>query len=228
MGAQYLARLAGMSTPVSLRSRLGSLKTFGGELPVFDTEATPVEPLSLLIAWVEAAIDADVVHPHAMALATASVGGEPSNRTLLLKDVDHEAVWFASLSSGPKGSDLAENPRAALLLYWREQGRQVRIVGAVEPGPREASEADFLARSPGSRAGAIAGPQSEPLSNYGAAVDVARARIEQQPDYVPNDWTAYRVIPDSVEFWQAERARDQVRLRYRRDGERWIKELLWP
>ncbi|PRY69585.1 pyridoxamine 5'-phosphate oxidase [Glaciihabitans tibetensis] len=228
MGAQYLARLAGMSTPISLRSRLGSLKAFGGELPVFNTDAAPDEPMSLLIEWVTAAIDADVVQPHAMALATSTMRGEPSNRTLLLKDVDLEAVWFASLSSGPKGDDIAQNPRAALLLYWREQGRQIRIVGAVEPGPREVSEADFLARSPRSRAGAIAGPQSEPLTDFEAAVDVARARFEREPDYVPNDWTAYRVVPDSVEFWQAERARDQVRLRYRRDGDRWTKELLWP
>ncbi|WP_181243236.1 pyridoxine/pyridoxamine 5'-phosphate oxidase [Glaciihabitans tibetensis] len=217
-----------MSTPISLRSRLGSLKAFGGELPVFNTDAAPDEPMSLLIEWVTAAIDADVVQPHAMALATSTMRGEPSNRTLLLKDVDLEAVWFASLSSGPKGDDIAQNPRAALLLYWREQGRQIRIVGAVEPGPREVSEADFLARSPRSRAGAIAGPQSEPLTDFEAAVDVARARFEREPDYVPNDWTAYRVVPDSVEFWQAERARDQVRLRYRRDGDRWTKELLWP
>jgi pyridoxamine 5'-phosphate oxidase len=228
MGAQYLVRLAGMSTPISLRSRLGSLKAFGGELPRFNTDAAPDEPMSLLIEWVSAAIDADVVQPHAMALATSSAGGEPANRTLLLKDVDDQAVWFASLSSGPKGSDLAENPRAALLLYWREQGRQIRIVGSVEPGPRAISEADFLARSPRSRAGAIAGPQSEPLENYDAAVDVARSRIANDPDYVPDDWTAYRVVPDSVEFWQAERERDQVRLRYRRDGNGWTREMLWP
>jgi pyridoxamine 5'-phosphate oxidase len=217
-----------MSTPVSLRSRLGSLKAFGGELPAFDTDAAPDEPLSLLIEWVNAAIDADVVQPHAMALATSTNLGEPSNRTLLLKDVDHEAVWFASLSNGPKGSDMADNPRAALLLYWREQGRQIRIVGSVEPGPRDVSEADFLARSPRSRAGAIAGPQSEPLSNYDEAVDVARARIDSDPGYVPVEWTAYRVVPDSVEFWQAERARDQVRLRYQRDGTGWKKDMLWP
>jgi pyridoxamine 5'-phosphate oxidase len=228
MGAQYLVRLAGMSTPISLRSRLGALRAFGGELPFFDTDAAPEEPMPLLIEWVEAAIDADVVQPHAMALATSTSHGEPANRTLLLKDVDLEAVWFASLSSGPKGSEIAQNPRAALLLYWREQGRQIRIVGAVEPGPRDVSEADFLARSPRSRAGAIAGPQSEPLTDFDHAVDVARARIESDPSYVPDDWTAYRVVPNSVEFWQAERARDQVRLRYQRDGDGWKKEMLWP
>ena len=228
MGAQYLSRLAGMSDSESLRTRLRALKVFGGELPTFDTDAAPDAPLPLLVEWLNGAIDAGVVQPQAMALATASTQGMPSNRTLLLKDVDNDAVWFASLSSGPKGHDIATNPHAALNLYWREQGRQVRIVGRVEPGPRAVSEADFLARDPNARAGAIAGPQSEPLDEYESAVDAARQRIADDPDYVPDDWTAYRVIPNTVEFWQAERERDQVRLRYRREGDGWVRELLWP
>ena len=217
-----------MSDTESLRARLRALKVFGGELPTFDTDAAPDAPLPLLVEWLLGAIEAGVVQPHAMALATASTDGIPANRTLLLKDVDDEAVWFASLSSGPKGHDIASNPHAALNLYWREQGRQVRIVGRVEPGPRAVSEADFLARQLNARAGAIAGPQSEPLENYQSAMDAARERIAKDPDYVPHDWTAYRVVPDSVEFWQAERERDQVRLRYRREGDGWVRELLWP
>jgi pyridoxamine 5'-phosphate oxidase len=218
-----------MSDNDSLRDRLRALKVFGGELPTFDTQAAPGAPLPLLVEWLNFAIEQQVSQPHAMALATVSAAGVPSNRTLLLKDVDDDAVWFASLSSGPKGHDLAANPHAALTLYWREQGRQVRIEGTVEPGPREVSEADFLARSPAARAGAIAGPQSEPISDYERAVDVARERIAAEPGFVPDDWTAYRVIPRTVEFWQAERARDQVRLRYTRTaGGGWTTDILWP
>jgi pyridoxamine 5'-phosphate oxidase len=229
MGAQYVARLAGMSDNDSLRDRLRALKVFGGDLPTFNTDAAPASPLPLLVEWLNFAIDQQVSQPHAMAIATVSAGGVPSNRTLLLKDVDDDAVWFASLSSGPKGHDLAANPHAALTLYWREQGRQVRIVGTVEPGPRAVSEADFLARSPAARAGAIAGPQSEPISDYEKAVDAARERIAAEPEFVPDDWTAYRVIPRSVEFWQAERARDQVRLRYTRTADGgWTTDILWP
>lgn len=217
-----------MTMNESLRDRLGKLPVFSGELPKFDTDAAPEAPLPLLIDWLGLAIAAGVSQPHAAALATASASGEPSNRTLLIKDVDDDAVWFASLSSGPKGHDLLTNPRAALLLYWREQGRQVRIVGNVEEGPRDVSEADFLARSTNARASAIAGDQSEPVEHQNQRVAAAREKIAGEPGYVPGEWVAYRVVPTSVEFWQAERERDQVRLRYTRDGSGWTRDILWP
>src|SRR6185437_9512473 len=149
----------------------------------------------------------------AMSLATATVDGHPSNRTLLLKDVDDYAIWFASLSSGPKGLEIAENPEAAAVLYWREQGRQVRLVGTVEEGPRSVSTRDFLVRQPSARARAIAGRQSEPVEDFDAHLRLGQRKLDADPDYVPIDWVAYRLTPWSVEFWQAERERDQVRLR---------------
>ncbi|HEV7949540.1 MAG TPA: pyridoxal 5'-phosphate synthase [Glaciihabitans sp.] len=217
-----------MNTGESLRDRLRAAKVFGGELPYFNTDAAPEAPLPLLVEWLGFALDSGVSQPQAMSLATASANGVVSNRTLLLKDVDDNAVWFASLSNGPKGQDLAENPRAALLLYWREQGRQIRIVGSVEAGPREVSEADFLARHPNARTMAIAGQQSEPITDFSERMDAARALVEADSEYVPDSWTAYRVIPQQVEFWQAERERDQVRLRYTRTGPSWTRELIWP
>ena len=224
-----------MSDSPSLRQSLRELRVFSGELPRFDTDAAPDAPLILLVDWLEYAIESGVAQPHAASLATVSVDGVPSNRTLLLKDVDDSAVWLASLSSGPKGADLATNPVAALTLYWREQGRQVRIVGPVEAGPRERSEADFLQRHPNARAVAIAGDQSERMSPADAAprLEAARARIADEPDYVPDEWVAYRLQPTSVEFWQAERERDQVRLRYvlgdgSGTGPVWTQERLWP
>jgi pyridoxamine 5'-phosphate oxidase len=217
-----------MTPSASLRDRLRALPVFPGKLPRFDTDAAPADPLGLLVEWLELALAAGVAQPHAMSLATASRNGEPSNRTLLLKDVDADSVWFASLSSGPKGADLADNPRAALVLYWREQGRQIRITGAVERGPRDVSERDFLQRSPAARARAIAGRQSEAVEDFEAHLAPARELVAEHPEHVPDAWTAYRVIPDSIEFWQAERERDQVRLRYLRAGSEWDKQLLWP
>jgi pyridoxamine 5'-phosphate oxidase len=217
-----------MESAPPLRARLRALPVFEAELPRFDTDATPVEPLALVVRWLEEAMDARVLQPHAMSLATASSGGEPSNRTLLLKDVDDSAVWFASLNSGPKGHDLAENPRAALALYFREQGRQIRITGDVEEGSRAVSAHDFLERKPPSRARAMAGNQSEPIEHLDARLAEATAIIDADPDFVPDSWVAYRLLPTSVEFWQAERERDQVRLRYRLDGAAWTKDILWP
>jgi pyridoxamine 5'-phosphate oxidase len=217
-----------MAETQNLRDRLRALPVFPTELPRFDTGAAPAEPLTLLLEWLDGAIEAGVLQPHAMSLATATASGVPSNRTLLLKDVDADSVWFASLSTGPKGADLDANPIAALVLYWREQGRQIRIVGAVEEGPRDVSAADFLQRGAPARARAIAGRQSEAVEDFDAHLAPALAKVEAEPEYAPESWVAYRVIPDSVEFWQAERERDQVRLRYLRDDDGWHRDILWP
>jgi pyridoxamine 5'-phosphate oxidase len=218
-------------TETSWRDNLRALPVFTGDLPTFDTDATPASPIALLEEWLNGAISANVAQPHAMTLATAAADGSPSARTLLLKDITDEGLWFASLDSSPKGRELAANPKAALALYWREQGRQVRVVGSIEKGPREVSEKDFLARKPGARAAAIAGPESEVLSSqqkFLDRVEEAKAILEFRPDFVPDEWTAYLVRPESIEFWQAARERDQVRLRYSRDESGWSKSLLWP
>ena len=219
-------------TDASWRARLRALPVFSGQLPTFDTDAAPADPTALLGEWLGFALDAGVSQPHAMVIATVSAEGAPSARTLLLKDVTPDGLWFATLSSSPKGRDLAGNPRAALLLYWREQGRQIRVVGDVEPGSRELARMDFLGRHPHARAIAAGGQQSEPLpatdAEYESAVGAARERIDADPGYVPEEWQAYLVRPIEFEFWQAARERDQLRLRYRRDGDGWVRDLLWP
>jgi pyridoxamine 5'-phosphate oxidase len=217
-----------MAEKASLRDRLRLVPTVKAEFPYFDTDAAPDDPIELLIEWLDAAIEGGVLQPLAMSVATATKDGHPSNRTLILKDVDATSVWFASLDSGPKGADLAENPEAALVLYWREQGRQIRLVGTVEPGPREVGEQDFLQRQPSARARAIAGRQSEPVEDFDAHLKPALRMVESNPDFVPAHWVAYRLTPWSVEFWQAERERDQVRLRYLHEQAGWVKDLLWP
>lgn len=217
-----------MAETASLRDRLRQLPSVKATFPYFDTDAAPEQPMPLLVEWLESAMDGGVLQPHAMTLATATVDGHPSNRTLLLKDVDDTSVWFASLSSGPKGLELAENPEAALVVYWREQGRQIRLVGTVDEGPREVSQQDFLQRQPSARARAVAGRQSEPVADFDAHLRLGQKKLAADPNYVPIDWVAYRLTPWSVEFWQAERERDQVRLRYLRESNGWVKDLLWP
>jgi pyridoxamine 5'-phosphate oxidase len=217
-----------MVDEASLRDRLRHVPTVSATFPYFDTDAAPDDPIELFVQWLDAAIDGGVPQPLAMSVATATRDGHPSNRTLILKDVDATSLWFASLSSGEKGRELSENPEAALVFYWREQGRQIRVTGAVEEGPREVSKLDFLARTKNARARAIAGRQGEPIEDVDAHLKAALEQLDREPDFVPADWVAYRVIPTSVEFWQAERERDQVRLRYLRKQAGWVKDLLWP
>jgi pyridoxamine 5'-phosphate oxidase len=202
----------------SLRQRLRELPTVKAELPRFDTDAAPDDPMRLFLEWLETAITGGVLQPHAMSLATVTPASGPAVRTLLLKDVDATSFWFASLSTGPKGADLAAHPEAALVLYWREQGRQIRVTGSVEEGPRAVSDSDFLQRQPNARARAIAGRQSEAVEDFDAHLAVGKSAIESNPEFVPDAWVAYRLIPQRIEFWQAERERDQVRLRYERLG----------
>jgi pyridoxamine 5'-phosphate oxidase len=213
------------------RDRLRALRVFSGALPAFDTDSAPDRPLPLFAEWLDFAIGAGVSQPHAMAMASVDVGGAASARTLLLKDLDEDGFWFATMSTSRKGREIAANPRVALLFYWREHGRQVRVTGDVDEGSREKSAVDFLQRSTNARVVASAGNQSDVLPDlvrFDAAVGESRRAIEADPGFVPEAWTVYRLRPAAVEFWQAARDRDQIRLRYTRHGDGWRRELLWP
>ncbi len=216
---------------MSLRDQLRSIRAPRTDLPTFDPDAAPSTPYALFGQWLTTAIEGDVSQPNAMTLSTASKSGAPSARTLLLKDVDESGFWFASLSTSRKGADLTDNPRGALTIYWREHGRQVRVVGSVRPGPRAVSEQDFRARHPVARAQAIAGDQSEPMPDTDTVekrLQIARNFLETDSDFVPDTWNAYIVEPETVEFWQAAAGHEQLRFRYRRVGEGWVGERLWP
>jgi pyridoxamine 5'-phosphate oxidase len=139
-----------------------------------------------------------VLQPHAATWSTVDADGAPSSRTLILKDLTAEGFWFATPSDSPMGRDLAGNAGAALHLYWRELGRQLRVTGSAAPGAPEISHADWAARSPSARAEAN-----------------------------PETWTAYLLRPTAIEFFAASASRSHLRLRYRRvsDGS-WIRERL--
>jgi len=215
-----------------LRDLLRSQRVFPDRMPVFDPYAVPGDPVTLFLRWLEAAIRDAVPAPQAMTVATADDQGRPSSRVLICKDVDGEGRWyFASGAASGKGRDLAVNPHAALSFWWPQQGRQIRIRGTVVPAGQQASAADFLARPPASRAEALAGRQSEPLDDLAEldrAFRQALARVSADPGLVAPDWTLYALIADEAEFWQGDLDRRHVRLRYRRAGSTWSRQLLWP
>jgi pyridoxamine 5'-phosphate oxidase len=214
-----------------LRTGLRELQVFEGDLAQFDVSDVPSHPAELFLRWLVDAIDADLREPHAMTLSTVDRDGRPSSRVLILKGLSDGRWEFASSRRSRKGTELSANGWAALSFYWSQLGRQVRVRGRILESGAERSAADFLARSSGARAEALAGTQSAALSDPAdleTALREARELIERDPQIVDQDWTLYGLAADEVEFWQAHPERRHIRLRYLlRDGS-WLRERLWP
>ena len=216
-----------------LRGALRGLPVFAGDLPGFDPAAVPGDPVALFVTWIGEAIDAGVAEPHAMMLGTADAGGVPSVRVVILKDV-HDGGWeFATDARSRKAVDLAANPHGAATFYWQPQARQVRLSGTVVAASPQVCAADFLARSPDSRAAALAVRPGEPLGSPAeleAAIERALHRVQDEPQLVLPEWSLQALVPLEIEFWQGDRRRAHTRVVYRRDsvGGPWRHELVWP
>ncbi|MGW6769543.1 pyridoxine/pyridoxamine 5'-phosphate oxidase [Streptomyces sp. NPDC055037] len=201
------------------------------DLPVFDPADAPDEPLPLFHRWFAEAVAAGQPEPHTMTLATVDEQGRPDVRTLMLHDADAHGWHFASHATSRKGRQLAARPEAALGFYWAAQGRAVRLRGGVRTAGAEESGADLRVRSTGALASALVGRQSEVLGSAGELAEASAAawdRARREPDAEAPSWTAYTLVPDEVEFFQGDARRQHVRLRYRREGALWVRELLWP
>ncbi|MFJ8976115.1 pyridoxal 5'-phosphate synthase [Streptomyces sp. NPDC102282] len=215
----------------NFRDLLHAQRVWDVPLPRFDPSAAPAAPLPLFHAWFAEAVAAGQTEPHTMTLATADAEGRPDVRTLILHDADERGWHFATHATSAKGRQLAAGPHAALGFYWPAQGRQVRVRGAAVPTSPEESRADLRARSTGALASALTGSQSEVLpapEDLQRASEAAWERARAEPDAEVKSWTRYVVEPREVEFFQGDDRRRHVRLRYRREGAGWIRELLWP
>jgi pyridoxamine 5'-phosphate oxidase len=184
------------------------------------------DPLEQFRAWFE---EAPGVR-ESMALATADPAGSPSVRMVLLKGFDERGFTFHTNYASRKGREVDANPRAALLFYWRELGRQVRIEGTVERTSREESEAYFRTRPVAARFSALVSPQSEPVGSRAdleARVAEAEAQFGDDPP-LPENWGGLRVAPDAYEFWVHDDNRLHDRFRYEREGGDWRIQRLGP
>jgi len=166
-----------------------------------------------------------------MALATASADGRPSCRVVLLKDADEHGFAFYTNMDSPKAHDLDKNPHACLNFWWGVLQEQIRIDGVVERVSEKEADEYFATRPRGSQLGAWASPQSAPLASRETLEADADRIAERYPDGSvprPPNWSGFRLIPDSIEFWFGREDRLHDRFLYTREGDAWIEQRLYP
>jgi pyridoxamine 5'-phosphate oxidase len=189
------------------------------------------DPISLFRDWYQEAIEAGVPDPSIMTLATVGPEGFPAARIVLLKAFDEHGFVFYSNYQSRKGMDLDQNPRAALVLHWRETGRQVRIEGITEKVPASTSDRYFESRPRGSQLGAWASEQSREIPSR-AILDESLKRWEREfhhkPVPRPSHWGGYRVVPERMEFWSDRESRMHDRWLFERAAGSWTLKRLAP
>src|SRR5829696_8969379 len=189
------------------------------------------DPIKQFQAWLADAMDAKLPLPEAMTLATATPDGRPSARMVLLKQVDHEGFVFFTNYRSVKAGQLDANPYAALVFYWSQLDRQVRVEGSVTKTSAQESREYFRTRPRESQIGAWASSQSQAISGR----DVLEQRTQELETLYcdseidcPEYWGGYRLKPERIEFWKSRIGRLHDRILYQREGATWTITRLAP
>jgi pyridoxamine 5'-phosphate oxidase len=191
------------------------------------------EPLRLFKAWFEEAVRSEPADPNAMALATVGADGMPNVRMVLLKDFDERGFVFYTNVDSQKGQELGDNAKAGLVFHWKSLRRQVRIRGSVATVTEAEADAYFANRPRLAQIGAWASKQSSPLESrlaFEKAVALYTAKYAIGTVPRPPNWSGYRIVPASMEFWHDRPYRLHDRVEFRRDAPSasWNKTRLYP
>lgn len=196
-----------------------------------DEDSVDLNPIQQFINWMNEALLSKVIEPSAMTVATVSPTGQPSARTVLLKDIDEKGFIFFTNYNSHKGKDLSGNPQISLLFFWPELERQVRIEGKVKKIPVQDSMDYFHSRPFGSQIGAIASSQSEVIESreiLNNKIEKLEKEFEDKQVPMPEHWGGYLVKPHRIEFWQGRASRLHDRLIYTATKNGWQIERLAP
>ena len=229
LGAAMQLRRGIEASPSTGHAVAGLRKDYGQA--VLSEDAVAADPIVQFNKWFEEALKAEVNEPNAMSVSTVDGRGRPSSRIVLIKQYDDRGfTWYTNYDS-QKGRELEQNPNAALLFFWSELERQIRIEGRVERTSAAESEQYFNSRPLKSRLAAIASAQSQPVASRDALEQhyetVAQQYGEQPPR--PEHWGGFRLVPERIEFWQGRRSRFHDRIVYtlQPDGS-WARQRLQP
>jgi pyridoxamine 5'-phosphate oxidase len=229
LGAAMQAR-RGIAPATATGNTVADLRKDYGQATLSENDVA-IDPFVQFNAWFEQALKAEVNEPNAMSVATVDAHGKPSSRIVLIKQFDGRGfTWYTNYDS-QKGRQLQGNPHAALLFFWPELERQIRIEGRVELTSDEESDKYFHSRPLKSRLAAIASAQSMPIANRAALEEhydaVAKQYGEEPPR--PSNWGGFRLVPERLEFWQGRRSRFHDRIVYtlQADGS-WTRQRLQP
>jgi pyridoxamine 5'-phosphate oxidase len=189
-----------------------------------------VDPIARFQQWLRQAEETEPNDPNAAALATSTSDGEPSARMVLVKRVDESGFCFFTNAESQKGSQLAENPRAALCFHWKTLRRQIRVAGTVSEIESGEVDAYFHSRSRKSQISAAVSAQSRPLGSRKELVDKVNAFAEQHAGEIPRPphWRGYCVRAERIEFWMDGADRLHDRILFTRDGDGWLRTRLYP
>jgi pyridoxamine 5'-phosphate oxidase len=229
LGAAMLARRSPQAAQSS-GSAVADLRKDYSQASLMETDVLD-DPSAQFEKWFDEALRADVNEPNAMSLSTVGADGKPTSRIVLVKQFDASGfTWYTNYQS-EKGEQLADNPHAALLFFWRELERQVRIEGRVVKTSDQENDHYFQSRPLKSRLAAIASQQSQPIASRAeleAHYDAVAADSGEQPQRPPH-WGGYRLVPTHIEFWQGRESRFHDRITYTlQDDGSWLRQRLQP